>query len=137
MAYTGPGERVQRTAVRVFTSNSPVVVNGVPGWGAKVAQLDRFVNPASAAATQVQIGEAFTHFVVGVHELPAAGLVAGAVVGSKIWIDPDDDVVKLTPAAGDLPLGVVDEIDASRTPAVLRVNMNERWAFTASGGTSF
>ena len=76
MGYTAPGERVTRTAIRVFANNSPVVVNGVAGWGLKVKQLDRFVDPSSAAATQVGIGEVFEHIVVGVHEAPKSGGLA-------------------------------------------------------------
>lgn len=126
-----PGKRVERVAVRVFQSGAPVVVNGVPGFGVKATGIGRYVDPTTSAATEVEVGEHFTHFVKGCHPIALAGGIAAAVVGSKLWIDPDDDTVRLHAdrTAGDLPLGVVDEIDAARTPDVAYVNMEELHAF--------
>lgn len=131
MPYSAPGERVEAVATRVIPHGAPCVIEGKVGFAAKVKQLDRFIRPTDTAATQIAIGELFTLFVVGTHELALAGGLSAAAVGEKLWIDPDDDVVKrnASAAAGDLPLGVIDEIDVARTPDVARVNMNNWQAF--------
>lgn len=129
--YTAPGKRVKRTATKSFVTNSPVVELNTVGWGTKVAQLNRFVDPSTSAAKTVQIGEVFTLDTGGIHELALTGGLSGAAVGDKLWIKVSDNTVHLagTAAAGDLPLGVVDEVDASRSPAVARVNMETLQSF--------
>jgi len=130
--YTGPGERVEVTAVRVLESGAPCVVDNLVGFGAKVQERPRYTDPTSAAATQIAVGELFTLFVTGIHELPLEGAVAAGAVGDLVFIDPSDDSLALDAGAtGDLPLGVIVEVDASRTPDVGRVNLNQLAAFMA------
>src|SRR3954463_13882323 len=113
MPYSAPGLRAEVTSTRVVNHGQACVANGKVGFAAKVDQIDRFVRPTDAAVTQIAIGTKFTLFLTGVGEVPLSGGLAAAAVGEKLWIDPDDDVVKrnASAAAGDLPLGVIDEID--------------------------
>lgn len=130
--YDAPGARVEKVAVRAFETGSAVVVDNQVGFGVKVKQLDRFTAPTADEATEVAIGETFTLFVKGVHELEISGALAGAEEGDLIYIDPDDDSLALdTGAVGDLPLGVIQQIDTSRTPDVARVNIDTLHAFLA------
>lgn len=129
--YTGPGERVDAVAVRALTHGDPCVIGGLVGFAAKNEGLGRYDDPSDAGVRDIAIGEVFQLFLTGVHELPLTGGVAAGAVGGLLYIDPDDDSVALAAdvATGDLPLGVIQEIDASRAPDVARVNLNTWQAF--------
>jgi hypothetical protein len=129
MPYDAPGERDEVVAVRELAHGAPCVVGNQVGFAAKVTQLDRFTAPTSDEATTIEVGEVFVLFTNGVHEIALEAPFAAAAVGAKLWIDPDDDSVDDVAAEGDLPLGVIVEVDAARTPDVARVNLNAWQAF--------
>ena len=123
--YSGPGERVEVVAVREVAHGAPCVIpEGLVGFAAKIDQLDRFTRPTDPEATTIAVGELFQLFLTGVHELELVAPFAAADVGTRLWIDPDDDSVDDAATTGDIPLGVVQEIDTARTPDVARVNLN-------------
>ena len=126
------GIRVERIATKVTKHGAACVEGGVVGFAIKTKQIDRFVRPTDAAATEIAIGERFVLVVGGEHELPIATGFApsGTVAGDKLFIDPDDNAVKRTSiAAGDLPLGVVVEKDTAPDPDRVLVNTNAWQAF--------
>lgn len=135
MALREPGQNINRTASKDVTINTPVVEKGLVGWVTqRVGELGRFVDPSDAAAVAtIATGEDYTLAIDGTHDLALSGGISGAVVGEKLWIHPADNTVHLagTAAAGDLPLGIVESIDAARTPHVAKVNLNDLRSFLA------
>lgn len=127
------GVRVERVASADIPHGHPAVEGNLVGFAAKSAQIDRFVRPTDEEASTILEDEVYVLFLGGLHELKiAAGwLPVGAAEGELIFIDPDDNKVKLEgeAAAGDLPLGVVEEIDTGRTPDVGLINCNALNAF--------
>lgn len=128
MPYQGPGARSTQTATKLCVHGSIVIEHKVVGTAFKVSQMGRYVDPVSAAATQIQIGDVFEIEVGGVLEAPAAAGVATAAIGDLIWITPATNALKLAAgtATGDIPVGVVQEIDTIRNPDVLRIQ-TEAW----------
>jgi hypothetical protein len=138
--YSSPGKRISATGGngRTIVHGKPAVWNGIAGIAMKVAQLGTFVDPAAAAATQIAATETFELDVQGVHELTREGNLATADIGaaavSHIYINSANDTVGLAAQglaaavlnAGWLPLGIVIERDPSRTPQVLRVDLDLR-----------
>lgn len=129
MPYEGLGARHTAVATKVCKHGDLVVEDDFVGTAFKVEQLGRFVDPLTAAATQIDVGEEFEIQLGGVHEVAASGAVAAAAVGDPIWIDPTDNSLEVATGVGYLPVGVVTEVDASRTPDVLRINSNAWQAF--------
>lgn len=137
MPYEGVGLRHRAVASKVTPHGAACIENGFPGVAFKNAQLGRFVDPSTAAATQVQIGEAFEIQVGGVHEVPRTGNLAAADVGvaavSDVYIDSATNTLGLAAQAltgavlnaGWQKFGKVTQRDTSRTPQVLRVNAND------------
>lgn len=126
MAYDGPGVRVKLTASRQHVNNTPAVEKNLVGWAVKSSQVGLRVAPDADEITEIAAAEQFVLMVGGVHELELTGGLAGVSVGDRLYIqDAADDPVTDAPAGGDFyPLGVVQEIDTSRTPDVARVNTN-------------
>lgn len=134
MARDNPGDRVRVTAVRALVHGQFCVVNNRVGQAWKVTQLTRYQDPTQAAVRNIAVGEEFTLVRGGTHDLPLTGPVAAAVLGSRVWINPTTDALILDaapPAAGSLPLGVVDFIDVARTPDVADLNLDAWQAFAA------
>lgn len=130
MSYSAPGERVEVEVERACVHGQIIVCDSKVGRINKVGQLDRFVRPESAEATAMEVGEVGTLVIIGIVETPAADALAAAVKGDLIYIDPTDDTLKRNAGAeGDLPVGVVDEVDVTRTPDVVRINLNAWQAF--------
>lgn len=137
MPYEGLGVRHTATATKVTVHGAACIENGFEGIAFKVAQLSRFVDPSSAAATQIAIGEKFEIQVGGIHEVPRSGNLATADVGlaavSDIYIKESDNTLGLAAqgltagvlTAGWKKFGKVTARDTSRTPQVLRVNSND------------
>lgn len=108
MPYDAPGKRVEVTwhgganGTTPIKTNSFAFVDNHVGIIAKVEQLDRFVRPESAEASEIQPGEQAVLFQGGIHELilaEALGLV-GISAGDKLWIDPVDSSVKTSAGQG-------------------------------------
>lgn len=129
------GVRVERIASKDLVHGQAVVEGGIVGWASKSTPLGRYVDPASAGVAKIVTGETYVLFLGGKHELAltnATGFApTGTVVKDLLWIDPDDNKVKRggAAAAGDFPLGVVEEVDAVRTPDAVMVNANAWNAF--------
>jgi hypothetical protein len=76
------------------------------------------------------VAEVFELQLGGVHEAPASGNLAPAARGNAIYINSANNTLGLAAQglttgnlnAGWLPVGLVTEVDASRTPAVVRIN---------------
>lgn len=130
MPYTAPGVRVKKLngvvgtpAVVGLLHGAPVNIQGIKGVAAKSGQVDRWTLPSAAAA--IAGGEEFVVLVGGVHEIVMAGAVASLALGDYIEVSPAGVVSKGT--VGTITantLGVVQNIDTSRTPNVARVNTN-------------
>jgi len=128
------GTRIDRVATATIKHGAAIVAGNLVGFAAKAAQIGRFVAPDTAAATDIQTGEAYVLFVTGGHELPinagAGTLPSGTIAGDRIFINPTTfALARNTGAAGNLALGIVESVDTSRTPNVGLVNMNRLNAF--------
>lgn len=131
MPYSGPGARVRAIATKAVNHGQTVIENGIPGIAAKSTQLGPFVDPATAAATQIAIGEEFIIMVGGVAEVPYARWSVGGppTVGMATYIVPADNTLSNAAAAGvNKRYGLVQEVDAARS--VARVNTNVAGAIT-------
>jgi hypothetical protein len=130
MPYQGQGVRhTVEAATKAAEHGQIVIEENFVGTAFKVEQLGRFVAPTAAEATEIAIGEEFEIQVGGIHEAPAAGAIAALGVGDRVFIDPADNSLEAAGGAGLVPVGVVTEVDASRTPDVLRINSNAWQAF--------
>lgn len=137
MPYEGVGVRHRAVATKNTVHGAACIENGFPGVAFKNTQLTRFVDPSTAAATLIAIGESFEIQVAGVHEVPRTGNLATADVGaaavSDIYILSTDNSLGLATQAltGAVlnanwqKFGKVTARDTSRTPQVLRVNAND------------
>jgi hypothetical protein len=129
--------RHRAVATKTTVHGAACIENGFPGVAFKNAQLGRFVDPSTAAATTVAIGEAFEIQVGGIHEVPRSGNLAAADVGaaavSDVYINSADNTLGLAAQgltgavlnAGWQKFGKVTFRDTTRTPQVLRVNAND------------
>jgi hypothetical protein len=130
MPYSAPGVRVKKKngivgtpAVVGLVHGAPVNIQGIKGVAAKSGQVDRWTLPTAAGA--IAGGEEFVVEVGGVHEILMAGGVASLALGDYIEVSAAGVVSKGTPGTITAnTLGVVQEIDTSRTPNVARVNCN-------------
>lgn len=130
MPYEGVGARHDAVATKIVKHGNPCVENGFPGTAAKNAQLDRFVRPGSAEATDVAVGEPFVIQLGGVHEVSGAqipGGVAAAPVGTPIFITTATNAIVLAAGVGIEKFGRVTEVIASRN--IVRVNADARDTF--------
>jgi hypothetical protein len=131
MPYQGPGVRVKAVngtvgspAVATLKHGNAVNINGLKGIAAKSSQVDRWTLPANAQA--IGGGEEFVVMVGGVCEIVLQAPNPTSVAqGDYIEISAAGVVTKGTigTVTGNT-LGVVQEVDTSRTPNVARVNTN-------------
>lgn len=133
MARDDLGVRVERIATKAVKDGLPTVEGAFVGWANKSTQPGAFVDPSSAAITTIEVGEGFVMMVGGKHEVPISATKGHAPVGTAVddllYINPADNEIKKEAAVGFVPLGVVEEIDATRTPDVALVNTNALNAF--------
>lgn len=130
MPYEGLGARHTAPATKACVHGQIITEEGFVGSAFKVTQVDRFTRPEDAA--DIPIGEELEIQLGGVHEAPATGGLATAAVGDDIYIVAATNALELAAAAltagaleaGKLPVGKVTEVDASRSPDVLRINAN-------------
>lgn len=115
MSYTGVSSPVKCIADKVITTNTFCVVANKVGLATKTAQLTRWVEPGSAAATQIQIGETFELDIHNVHELALSGALANVSVGDKLWIDPKTNEVLTAPGVGGS--GAANEVQTVKVQA--------------------
>lgn len=94
MPYDGPGKRVEVVFPGMGAENKTAIDTGSFAYVdnkvlllTKTAQLSRFVEPTSLAATQIQPGELCVGFLGGVHEVLVQGALANLHKGDKLWID--------------------------------------------------
>src|SRR5260221_202149 len=98
MPLQGTGKRHVAIATKTVVHGAPVCEDGYPGIAAKSTQLGRYVDPASAAATLIAIGEDFVIMLGGVQEVLAAnvpGGVGAAPPGTPVWINEDTNALVL------------------------------------------
>lgn len=131
MPTNGPGQRHTAVAGIEITHGQVVVDDGFVGTAFKVTQPDRFVRPADYPT--IEVGEEYEIQVGGTLEAPLTGALAGAVVGSRVWITPATNALDDVSSAGALPVGVVTDIDIGRTPDVAIINSNAWQAFLPGG----
>jgi hypothetical protein len=133
MALREPGQNINRTASKDVVINTPVVEGSLVGWVTqRVGNLGRFVDPSdTAAVTTIAEGEDYTLAIDGTHDLFLTTGLTTVAEGDLLYIDPTDNSVVLADdvAGGELPLGVVESVDASRSPHVAKVNLNDLRAF--------
>jgi hypothetical protein len=132
VAYEGLGARhtVAGGATKACTHGQIVSEDGFVGAAFKVQQISRYQDPTLAAAQAIAVAEVFELQLGGVHEAPASGNLAPAARGNAIYINSANNTLGLAAQglttgnlnAGWLPVGLVTEVDASRTPAVVRIN---------------
>lgn len=131
MPYQGPGVRVKAVngtsgspAVATLKHGNAVNIAGIKGIAAKSGQVDRWTLPANAQA--IAGGEEFIVMVGGICEIVMqAPNPTSLVAGDYIEVSAAGAVTKGT--IGTITaatLGVVQEIDTTRTPNVARVNTN-------------
>lgn len=128
MPYQAPGVRVKKKngivgtpAVAALKHGDLVNIEGIKGVAAKSGQVDRWTLPVNAA--KIAAGEEFIVQVGGVVEMAlAAPNPTTANVGDNVLVSTAGVVT--IGAAGATQIGVVQEIDTSRTPNVARVNTN-------------
>lgn len=119
------GDRHTAIATKACVHGQIVTENGFVGTAFKVEQIDRWTRPEDGA--DIAIGEEFEIMIGGVHEAKVTeGGMASAVEGDRIWIAPATNALDDASSAGALPVGVVDEVDASRNPDVCLIN-SEAW----------
>lgn len=136
MPYEGVGLRHSAIASKAVVHGAICEENGFVGTAFKTAQLGRFVDPSSSAATTVQVGEPFEIQLGGVHEAVRTGNLATADVGaaavSDVYINTANNALGLAAQgltaaalnAGWQKVGKVTARDATRTPQVVRINAN-------------
>ena len=142
MARADLGVRVEKVATKEVRNGRPTVEENIVGWANKSQGLGVFDDPSDPSVKLIAVGESCILMVGGKHELPvgngagnnAPTAPAATAVGDKLWIKPSNNAIyRNTPNAdGDLPLGVVEEIDTARTPDVVLVNTNSLAAFLAA-----
>lgn len=137
MPYEGVGVRHKAVATKAVVHGAAAIENGFPGVAFKTIQLTRYIDPSTAAATLIAIGESFVIQVGGVHEVPRTGNLAtgdvGAAAVSDIYINSADNSLGLAAQAltgavlnaGWQKFGKVTARDTTRNPQVLRVNSND------------
>jgi hypothetical protein len=96
MPSNGPGLRQDSVATKAVLHGDPCVETGFPGVAFKNAQINRYVDPISTAARQVQVGESFTIMLGGTVEVKASlfpGGLPAAVAGEPVYIRAVDNVL--------------------------------------------
>lgn len=133
MPYEGDGRRhtvLGSPAHKACKHGQIVSEDGFVGSAFKTAQIGRFVDPTSAGIQDIAAAEPFDIHIGGILEAPASGNLAAAAVGNAVYINTANNTLGLAAQglttgnlnAGWLPVGIVDEIDTTRSPAVVRVN---------------
>ena len=131
MPYQAPGVRVKAVngtsgspAVALLKHGDLVNINNVKGVAAKSGQITRWILPVDAA--KIAGGEEFIIAVGGVVEVVLAAPNPVALIpGDYVEVSAAGVVTKGT--AGTVTgntLGVVQQVDTTRTPNVARVNTN-------------
>lgn len=130
MPYEGLGARHTALATKTCKHGQIISEEGFVGTAFKTEPISRWTNPAGATAQDIPIGEELEVQLGGIHEAPASGNLAAAARGNSIYINSANNTLGLEAQAltgtalnaGWLKVGKVTEVDASRSPAVLRIN---------------
>lgn len=133
MPYQGLGQRHTAIATKQCKHGQVVTEKGFVGTAFKTHQIGTFVDPSSATIADILVTEDFEIQVGGILETPASGALAAAAEGNRVWIKTATNALCLdaTAATGDLPVGVVDEVDLSRNPDVVRISAENLAPFLA------
>jgi hypothetical protein len=117
MSYGQPSSPVKlvNTTAAAIPTNSFAVVDNHVGLCTKTAQLTRWVQPGTAAATEIQVGETFEMDITGIHEAACSGALTNVSVGDKLWIDPKTQAVITAPGEGGS--GAADEVQTVKVQA--------------------
>lgn len=130
MPAQGPGARHTAVATKQCLHGQIVTEDNFVGSAFKVKQMPVHTAPGAAALRTIEVGEIFEIEIGGVQEAAAAAGIAAAAVGDKIWIHPADNTLIRTGAVdGDIPVGIVDEINVIPTPDIVKINTNAIAAF--------
>lgn len=137
MPYESPGRRYDATATKQVNHGDPSVELGHGGIAAKSAQTPPMAPSVANAllAQQIAVGEEFTIMLDGIHEVSTTLLPVGAVAGSQLYIEADDNSLVLAAEAttggvlnaGFTKFGVIDSIDTALGEAL--VNLTQRSSF--------
>lgn len=124
MPYSGNQHRREAVAVRTIVHGAPCIVDNFPGIASKAQQLTRYVDPNTAAARTIAVGERFVQQLGTEAEVIGANIdggVAAATLGTLLYIIPTTDRLTTT-ATGNVAFGRVTEVRTDR----VRVNLNVR-----------
>lgn len=136
MPYEGVGLRHSAICTKQVKHGAICEENGFVGTAFKTAQLGRFVDPSTSAATDILVGESFEIQLGGIHEAVRSGNLATADVGaaavSDVYINTANNALGLAAQglaaavlnAGWKKVGKVTARDATRNPQVVRINSN-------------
>lgn len=120
MARDDLGVRVERIATKAVNDGLPTVEGKFVGWANKTTQLGAYVDPSSAAATLIEVGEPCVLMVGGKHEVPISATKGHAPVGTSV-----DDLLYI--AAADNAI--------SRNAAATGTNEVQEVKVDGTGGT--
>lgn len=128
MPYNGPGARHTAVATKQCDHGQVVVEDNIVGVAFKTQGLTRYQDPAGTPL-RISSGETFDIQVGGIIESPASGPLASVGKDDLVYITVASNALALSAGAGKIPVGVVSELDSTRTPAVARINTNAWQAF--------
>lgn len=126
MPEQSSGSRHTAVATKDCRHGQIVVEDGIVGSAFAQYTADRFTRPGDVPL--IAIDEEFEIQVGGLQAARATGPLATADVGDRVRIDPADNELSLNGTAG-LPVGVISEIDARPSPAIVRINLDAWQAF--------
>jgi hypothetical protein len=129
MPYSGEPSRHTAIATKACVHGQVVTEDNFVGSAFKVEQIDRWTRPADGQ--KIADGEEFEIQLNDILEAPLEGALADLEVGDLVYITKTTNVLATAGGATTLPVGVVDEIDEARTPAVARINTTALHAFVA------
>lgn len=132
MPAEGLGLRHDCLATKQCKHGQIVTEQGFVGAAFDQEQMSRYVDPTSAAATNIEIGDDMTIQLGGTHEAPCTGNLAAVAVGNDVYIQASSNTLGLAAQAlttgnlnaGWLPVGKVTSIDLVRNPDVAIINAN-------------
>lgn len=132
MPYEGLGLRHECAATKACAHGQIVSEQGFVGSAFKTQQIGRFVDPVAGSPGNIAIAEVMEIQLGGIHEAALAGNLAAAAVGNAVYINTANNTLGLAAQgitgavlnAGWLPVGIITELDTTRSPGVARINAN-------------
>lgn len=135
MPYEGLAVRHAAVATKATVHGAPCIEDGFPGVAFKNTQLNAYVDPSLAAATQIVVGESFAIQFGGMHEIAAAKFPGGTLParGTAIYITLADNSLVLAATAvasglvqaGYSKFGRIDRLDTARSVAYVNAEARD------------